>query len=353
MQQTKTALGEASATNKGGRTLDEASASDAAGSNASYASLRNDSTRRSQRLFAIVWPETAISASLFAITDYRQRFVAFAQSLPAPLLTGAILESSRDTAGRVAGSFYQNAALWLDPDSLVGDPAANADLVRQLDRMAVYAKHHLVPFAEQVPFAGTVPALRKFAVPSGSAPGSNSIAGYAPGPGPTVFPPLSLELYPSFQNGATAGLENDPRLRIAPLICFETIMGPYARAASMPDIDPSSGAPNVFVALAHVGWWGRSAVLPQYRALTSLRSLETGLPVIVATVRGPSFTAYPDGSVRLHTRWMQSTTVLVSIPEASLAPFSRKAGWIHIGITVLLIVGCRYVSKTKSTPEPA
>ena len=333
--------------------VDEVSSSDTAGSNAFSALSRNDSTRRSQQLAAIVWPETAISVSFLTITDYKRRFSAFAQSLPAPLLAGAILESSRDTTGSVTGSFYQNAALWLDPDTIAWDPAVNTDLIPQLDDTAVYAKHHLVPFAEQVPFAGTVPALQKFAVPSGSPSGSGSVAGYAPGPGPTVFPPFSVELYPSFQNGVTGELEDDTPLRIAPLICFETVMGPYARAASMPDQVTSGGAPTVFVALSHVGWWGRSAVLPQYRALTSLRSLETGLPIIVATVRGPSFTATPDGSVRLHTRWMQSTTVLVSIPEASPAPFSRGAEWIHVSIAVLLIVGCRYVSTTKSTRESA
>lgn len=341
IRQTKAALHEASQTNDIGSRMNDGSASDSTGQTESSGLGRNDKTR----LAAIVWPETAISGSLFAITDYH-RLHAFILTLPAPLLTGAVLGGSRGAAGSDASPSYQNVALWLDAHTLTRDPAPNTNLGRQLDRTAVYAKHHLVPFAEQVPFAGTVPALQKFAVPSGVAPGPSGIAGYAPGAGPTTFPPLSADATPAIQKRKTTGHRDRPPLRIAPLICFETIIGPYARAASVPDHPASKRAPTVLVALAHVGWWGRSSVLPQYRALTSLRSVETGLPIVVATVRGPSFTTKPDGSVHVHTRWMQNTTALASIPEASPAPFSLWAEWIHVGIAVLLIVGCRYLSET-------
>jgi len=109
----------------------------------------------------------------------------------------------------------------------------------------------------------------------------------------------------------------------------------------MPD---AHARPSVLVGLSHVGWWGRSALLPQYRALTSLRALETGLPVVVATVRAPSFTAQPDGSVTLHTDWMQKTAVRVPVPRASRAPFTTWATWIHAGIALMLVGATRIAS---------
>lgn len=285
----------------------------------------------------IVWPETTISESLFAITEYEESFHEFVRSLPAPLLTGAMLKASRPR-GSNSESFVQNTALWLDPSSALRDSSSWMSFADALDSTAIYAKHHLVPFAERVPFSSSVPALQTFAVPSGGVDDSGGIAGYVPGPGPTVFPPP----LPPALSGAES--QQGPALRIAPLICFETIIGPYAGAASRVGAasrshpDSPNPMPSVLVGLSHVGWWGHSAMLPQYRALTSLRALETGLPVVVATVRAPSFTARPDGSETLHTDWMQNRSVRVPVPEASRAPFAAWAGWINAAIALLLVV---------------
>ncbi len=296
-----------------------------------------DSTSNTPLPAIIVWPEMAIFDSLFAITDYGESFRTFLQSMPAPLLTGAMLESSRST-GPTTGSLFRNAALWIDPRAVPRPISAHVDLASQLGSAAIYAKHHLVPFAERVPFSGAVPALRTFAVPSGGGADSRGIAGYVPGPGPNVFPPPSADSLPA---PFAADSRRNPTLRIAPLICFETILGPYARTVSQQRGAPGGGRPRAIIALSHVGWWGRSAILPQYRALTALRSLETGLPILVATVRSPSFSTHPDGSITLHTHWMQKTSRLVPIPDAHPAPCSNWTLWLHIGTGLVLILTSR------------
>jgi len=296
----------------------------------------NASTPNASTPSVIVWPESALFDVSFAITDYDWQIHAFLRSLPAPLLTGAMLESPRKVSPTRA--FFQNAALWIDPRDATHIPSPRANDNDLLDRPPVYAKHHLVPFAERVPFSGAIPALQQLAVPSGGVAESGGIAAYVPGPGPTVFPPPAAT---ARSTPSVADVQHRS-FRVAPLICFETIIGPYVRAASMP-ANTHTG-PSVLVGLSHVGWWGRSAILPQYRALTSLRALETGLPVVVATVRAPSFTAHPDGSVTLHTDWMQRTAVRVRVPRASRAPFATWAGWIHAGIALLLVGATRIAS---------
>ena len=274
----------------------------------------------------VIWPETAFPPSLFAITDYSGRVQAFMQP-GHTLLTGAVLPDSSSTSTYVQ---YRNTALWIsrldslsdhdrplhsNPDSKPASPLFLKEPVPGL-HAAVYSKHHLVPFAERVPLVDDFSILRSLAVPSGG------VAGYVPGPGPILFPPRTSHASPS-----------PPP--IIPLICFETVIGPYVRTA-VSSIDRDESA--TIVALSHIGWWGDSAILPQYRALTRLRALETGVPIVVATVRSPAFTAHPHGDIDLHTQWMQKTDTLVRPPPSNVAPYALQARWIDTGIALLLLL---------------
>jgi apolipoprotein N-acyltransferase len=207
-----------------------------------------------------------------------RRIQALVDSLDIPLLTGAV-----DTApARDGRPRYRNRVRLFLPGASPPDARSGG----AADASLAYDKHHLVPFAEHVPLVDDWPALQRLSVPAGG------VAGYVRGPGPVLFS------IPTRTPGTP--------VRVAPLICFETVVGPYVQTAAE--------KADVIVAVSQVGWWGTSGILPQYRALTRLRALETGRPIVVATVTGPSFVARPDGTVDVLTDWMSSTTSHAAIP---------------------------------------
>ncbi|NBC86885.1 MAG: apolipoprotein N-acyltransferase [Bacteroidetes bacterium] len=237
---------------------------------------------------AIVWPETALPPLVFrdTATGWQTRVDA----LGAPLVTGAVRPVANESTSQRRE--YTNDVLLFQSDG----------------RRDAYSKHHLVPFAEHVPFVDDLPMLQRLTVPAGG------VAGYRRGNGASVLP-----------------VGDHTGLRIAPLVCFETILRPYARSVARLE-------PDILLGLSQVGWWGNASVLPQYRALTSLRARETGYPMLVATVSGSSFTAHPDGRLEIHANWMDATAKVVSVPEPVSTRYRAAGAWMDGSVALLLAV---------------
>ncbi|HHP7236831.1 MAG TPA: apolipoprotein N-acyltransferase [Longibacter sp.] len=235
---------------------------------------------------AIVWPETALPP--LVLSDTATTWKARVNALRAPLVTGAVRPVSNRSTSRHRA--YTNDVLLFKSSGL----------------QDVYSKHHLVPFAEHVPFVDDVTMLQRLTVPAGG------VAGYRRGNGASIL-----------QGGDDSGP------RIAPLVCFETILRPYARSVARLE-------PDILLGLSQVGWWSHSSVLPQYRALTSLRARETGYPILVATVSGPSFTAHPDGRIEIHAGWMDATAHVVTVPPPVPTRYQAAGTWLD-GIVALLL----------------
>jgi apolipoprotein N-acyltransferase len=128
-----------------------------------------------------------------------------------------------------------------------GEPPVLANSLVAIDPggtiVASYDKSHLVPFGEYMPLRGIVPLP---AVAAG-------MADFAPGPGITT---MRLEGLPPF----------------SPLICYEVIFP--ARVASRQD------RPAWLLNLTNDGWYGQSAGPYQHFALSRLRAVEEGLPLV-------------------------------------------------------------------------
>lgn len=241
---------------------------------------------RPRAVDAIVWPETALPPLVFR--DTATAWQTRVDALGAPLVTGAVRPvANESTSDRRE---YTNDVL----------------LFHSGGRRDAYSKHHLVPFAEHVPFVDDLPILQRLTVPAGG------VMGYRRGNGATVL-----------QVGADSGL------RIAPLVCFESILRPYAQSVARLE-------PDILLALSQVGWWGNASVLPQYRALTSLRARETGYPILVGTVSGPSFTAHPDGHLEIHAGWMDATAKVVTVPEPVSTRYQAARRWMDGSVALLL-----------------
>lgn len=232
------------------------------------------------RIDLVLWPETALPP----LEQSRERVRRWVDSSRVPILSGAILESSDERV--------HNAALLFRPDL----------------PLQVYRKERLVPFAEGVPFEEHWPWLRRLAVPSGG------IAGYAAGSGNT---PMEI-----------------PDARVGVLICFESLFDDAVRAYAR------SGTRAV-VTLTQDGWWGDSFGYRQHAEFNRLRAIESGLPMVQASVSGISGIIRPDGRIDGRLGWMDRGVQVVSVPQRLAAtPYVRFGDWVSVVALGTCLLSC-------------
>ena len=116
-----------------------------------------------------------------------------------------------------------------------------------------YAKHHLVPFGEFVPF-GFQWFVNQMNMPLGS-----------------------------FQRGALA----QPRLvfkgeRLQPNICYEDLFGEELAASFL---DPAT-SPTILVNMSNIAWFGDTVAIDQHRQISRMRAMELARPMLRATNTG-------------------------------------------------------------------
>ena len=126
-----------------------------------------------------------------------------------------------------------------------------------------YAKYHLLPIGESMPFTSVFPFLAKLDVGQ---------AEWTPGDRPQ---PMTV----TTDRGS---------FRFSGLICFESIFSHLARQSVQ-------NGSQCLVVITNDGWFGESAGPRQHTLLARLRAVETGVPVIRCANNGISFICTADG----------------------------------------------------------
>ena len=177
-----------------------------------------------------------------------------------------------------------------------------------------YAKQHLVPFGEYIPFDKWIPALQKL-----------SPVGVSLWPGEAKV--FTLEI----NRGRGPGVPGSTSiaLKLAPLICYEDTDPKLARTAAR------LGA-QAIVLITNDSWFSRSVEAEQHAAQAVLRAVETGLPVIRVGNSGVTGVIAGDG----RARWLTDGdgkplvdapgTMVETVPLAAspaLTPYSRLGDW--------------------------
>jgi apolipoprotein N-acyltransferase len=178
----------------------------------------------------LLWPETAWPG--FLAED------AGARAMLGWLLpeTGVLLTGSPEREETGAGTVYRNAVLAISRDGTI---------------VSRYAKHHLVPFGEYVPWRNLLPLQRLV----------QSLGDFTPGPGPRTL---------AFGPHPYAGIA----------ICYEIIFpGHVVDNAIRPDW--------IFNA-TNDAWFGASIGPWQHLASARMRAVEEGLPLVRAANTGIS-----------------------------------------------------------------
>jgi apolipoprotein N-acyltransferase len=218
----------------------------------------------------VIWPETATGAYLKQNLDQRLRLQGFVDSTETAVLAG--YPDYRFTGPNAYLSWNAAGVFW--PNTGLGPQ---------------YAKMHLVPFGERMPFQSLVPALGK--VEFGQAE-------WTPGTDPA---PLPTPLGP-------AGI----------LVCFESIFPDPSRAEVL------RGA-TWLVNITNDEWFGRSGALSQHAAMSVFRAVEHHVPLARCANTGLTFLVDPWGRITHAGPIFEDAVVVAPLPAHThgATPFTR------------------------------
>jgi apolipoprotein N-acyltransferase len=194
-----------------------------------------------------------------------------------------------------------NATVDADPS---GKKASNLDVLFAPDGTIIgtYAKRHLVPFGEYIPFRSL------------------------------LEPHISeIKKVPrDFQPGHTTGLFPVNGTRVGTLICFESAFGYQVRPLVR------DGA-EVLVVSTNNRSYRRSANSAQHLAIGQMRAAETGRPLVQAAISGISGFVDAKGAVRDTTNLFDRTVVESTIVATTgQTPYVRYGEWV-LGVSVLIV----------------
>ncbi|MGN0852791.1 MAG: apolipoprotein N-acyltransferase [Kiritimatiellia bacterium] len=182
----------------------------------------------------------------------------------------------------------------------------SAPPARPSPALAVYAKQHLVPFGEYIPFDKLVPALQRLS-------------------------PIGVSLWPGDAKVLDLPVGADV-VKIAPLICFEDTDPALARAAA------KRGA-QAIVLITNDSWFSHSQEPLQHAWQAVLRAVETGLPVIRVGNSGVTGVISPDGKAR----WLGGERPAVDVQGTMTTSVEIPAGgvltpYVRYGNLLLLVL---------------
>jgi apolipoprotein N-acyltransferase len=208
----------------------------------------------------VVWPETSVA---FLIDTGSDALTALSQGAPegGALIFGAP-RLSKDSSGTER---VHNSVLALNRSG-------------ELDW--VFDKHHLVPFGEYVPFRDILPIDK-------IVPGMRD---FTPGPG-------------------AATLASDGVPPVSPLICYEVVF-PGRVVAEGGD------RPEWLLNLTNDAWYGRSSGPYQHFAISRMRAVEEGLPMVRAANTGISAVIDSHGRVLAQLELGRTGTIDSPLPKS-------------------------------------
>lgn len=215
----------------------------------------------------IIWPENALTIFYHQANSFLTELTKEAQKHDANLLIGLPVV---DPDGYRAGNYsvYYNA--------LVGLPGE-----------IFYFKHHLVPFAEFLPFKKLLgPWIKFFQVP---------MSNFSHGP---------TQQKPLFFAGHRLGLS----------ICYEAAF-PREIATVLPEAE-------LLINVSNDGWFGNSLAPYQNLQMTQMRALEMGRWLLRSTNTGISAIIGPNGKIYSQTSLFQDATLTTNVqPMIGMTPY--------------------------------
>jgi apolipoprotein N-acyltransferase len=254
----------------------------------------------------VIFPESSMDADPRTDPYLGERLAATARRLHAWVLANAVADAPA-SGGRRAGDKALNLNVLYAPDGTVE---------------GTYAKRHLVPFGEYVPFRslleGRIGALRQ--IPR------------------------------DFAVGDTRGVFDIAGYKVATVICFESAFGYQVRPLV------HAGAQAIIVSTNNRSY-ERSANSAQHIAIGQMRAAETGRPVVQAAISGISAIIDADGVVHQQTKLFERTVLETTITATTgQTPYVRYGEWViwlcGFGVLVAAVVAARRARRSGFLDSP-
>jgi apolipoprotein N-acyltransferase len=246
----------------------------------------------------VVWAETAVPAYVRYDRALMEWVRGTARDNAVPILTGF------PDAELIPGTGQNGVPRRYEKSNSAGLFSAHGTLQSR------YAKHHLLPIGESMPFQRWLPFLGGIDVGQ---------AEWTPGPPPGPM------------------IVDTPRgdVSVFTVICFEAVFGDLARQAVR------RGA-TVMVNITNDGWFGLGSGPRQHAALARIRAAECGVPLVRSANNGISMICDQQGdiltSLDLHRRGVVVATI---DPVARPTWFVRLGAWPALaGLVTWSLAGC-------------
>ncbi len=250
----------------------------------------------------VIWPESSTDIDPFTDPTVYADIQGVVDELGVPILVGAMV------GGEDEGDVFNQGIVW-HPGTGPGER---------------YSKRHPVPFGEYIPLREQLaPYIQRLdQIPRDMVPGD------APG---------VLEM-----NEIDFGL----------VICFEIAYDDVVRDAA------AEGTQVLVVQTNNATYMGTGQVEQQF-AISRLRALETGRPVIVAATNGVTGVISPEGEVqerapvRTRTVVVESVLGVVDPPPALELGLPVKVGLVTISVVSVLVAGVLGYRRRSRREDPA
>jgi apolipoprotein N-acyltransferase len=227
---------------------------------------------------AVFWPEDSDDVDPYASPFVYQALTNAAAQVGAPILVGAVVSVGENK---------------VRSEGIVWSPTTGAG--------ASYSKQHLVPFGEYVPYRTE---LSKY------------------------FSELS-RVPEDFVPGDKPGVLTIGGVKIADVICFEVAYDDIVRGAVRGD----GGVIVVQTNNADYGWTGQPE---QQLAISQLRAVESGRPVLIAATSGISGYITPNGVIQQQTRQFTAAVVAADVTPRTGLTLADRVGaapeWLMTGL---------------------
>jgi apolipoprotein N-acyltransferase len=184
--------------------------------------------------------------------------------------------------------------------------------------VGTYAKRHLVPFGEFVPWRDSLSFIGEL-----------------------------RQIPHDFTPGRRIGIETVAGHRIGSVICFESAFGPLMRA------NAAAGAELVVVTTNNRSY-RRSANAAQHVALSQMSAASIGRPVLHASVSGITAVIDADGVVHRTTDLFHNTVVSGRITMTTGdTPYLRFGDWVEWGCAVATVAALAWAFLRRRRMAPA
>jgi apolipoprotein N-acyltransferase len=245
--------------------------------------LRLTERAATRRPALAIWPETATGTYMKKQLDQAVAVAELAHRTQVPIFAGfADYDFAPD--GRVRS---YNAAGLFDVDGHLSP---------------IYAKRHLVPFGERMPFEWLLPALARV---------NFGQAEWTPGKGVVLFP-------------SAAG-------PFACLVCFEGIFPDLSRQAVR------SGA-RWLVNVTNDEWFGNSVAIQQHAAMSAFRAVENHVPLARCANTGLTVLYDAYGRPRASLPVFRAAALIADLPPPGLRTgYTRAGDWPGMLAAIVLI----------------